>query len=61
MLINHAGMQRLTTILVQYYPDFLDDVRKDIMKYTWLHISSSDDVILKTDCIQKFILNPAEC
>ena len=37
----------LTTILVQYYPDLLDDARKDIMKYTWLHITSSDDVIVK--------------
>ena len=40
-------MLHLTTILVQYYPDLLDDARKDIMKYTWLHISSSDDVIVK--------------
>ena len=40
-------MLHLTTILVQYYPDLLDDARKDIMKYTWLHITSSDDVIVK--------------
>ena len=40
-------MLHLTTILVQYYFDLLEDARKDIMKYTWLHISSSDDVIVK--------------
>ena len=40
-------MLHLTTILVQYYPDLLDDARKDIIKYTWLHISPSDDVIVK--------------
>jgi transformation/transcription domain-associated protein len=41
-------MLHLTTILVQYYPDLLDDARKNIMKYAWLHdISSSDDVIVK--------------
>ncbi|KAF8974524.1 hypothetical protein BDZ97DRAFT_2053099 [Flammula alnicola] len=37
----------LTTILVQYYPDLLDDVRKDIMKYAWSYITSSDDIIVK--------------
>lgn len=40
-------MLHLTTILVQYYPDLLDDALKDIAKYTWLHISPSDDVIVK--------------
>ena len=40
-------MLHLTTILVQYYPDLLDDARRDIMKYAWLHITSSDDAIVK--------------
>ena len=44
-------MLHLTTILVQYYPDLLDDARKDIMKHTWLHISSSDDVIVKQTAV----------
>ncbi|KAJ3510077.1 hypothetical protein NLJ89_g4881 [Agrocybe chaxingu] len=37
----------LTTILVQYYPDLLDDARKDIMKYAWSYITSNEDVIVK--------------
>ncbi|KAF9057606.1 hypothetical protein BJ165DRAFT_1520972 [Panaeolus papilionaceus] len=37
----------LTTILVQYYHSLLDDVKKDIMKLTWSHITSGDDVIVK--------------
>lgn len=36
-----------TIILVQYYPDLLDDVRKDIMKYAWSYITSNDDIIVK--------------
>jgi transformation/transcription domain-associated protein len=44
-------MLHLTTILVQYYPDLLDDARKDIMKHTWLHISSSNDVIVKQTAV----------
>jgi transformation/transcription domain-associated protein len=37
----------LTTVLVQFYPDLLDEVRKDIMKYAWSYVTSSDDVIVK--------------
>ncbi|PPQ93995.1 hypothetical protein CVT25_009843 [Psilocybe cyanescens] len=37
----------LTTVLVQYYPNLLDDVRKDVMKYAWSYISSNDDIIIK--------------
>jgi transformation/transcription domain-associated protein len=37
----------LTTVLVQFYPDLLDEVRKDIMKYAWSYITSSDDVLIK--------------
>ncbi len=37
----------LTTILVQHYPELLDDSRKDIMKGAWSYISSCDDAIAK--------------
>lgn len=37
----------LTTTLVQYYPDLLEDVKKDIVKYIWFHISNCEDVIVK--------------
>ncbi|RXW12133.1 hypothetical protein EST38_g13721, partial [Candolleomyces aberdarensis] len=37
----------LTTILVQHYPDLLEDVKKDIAKYIWFHISNFDDIIVK--------------
>ncbi|KAF8165306.1 hypothetical protein B0H34DRAFT_232712 [Crassisporium funariophilum] len=40
-------MLHLTTVLVKHYPDLVDDIRKDIMKYAWSHIASSDDVIVK--------------
>ena len=37
----------LTTILVQHYPELLEDSRKDIMKGAWSYISSCDDAIAK--------------
>ncbi|KDR83700.1 hypothetical protein GALMADRAFT_236040 [Galerina marginata CBS 339.88] len=37
----------LTTVLVQYYPSLLDDVRKDIIQYAWSYITSSEDIIIK--------------
>ncbi|KAF9485316.1 hypothetical protein BDN70DRAFT_848082 [Pholiota conissans] len=36
-----------TTVLVQYFPDLLDDVRKDIMKYAWAYVTHNDDLIVK--------------
>ncbi|KAH9482694.1 Transcription-associated protein 1 [Psilocybe cubensis] len=37
----------LTTILVQFYPNLLDDVRKDVMRYAWSYITTNDDIIIK--------------
>ncbi|KAF9453072.1 FAT-domain-containing protein [Macrolepiota fuliginosa MF-IS2] len=36
-----------TTILVQHYSDLLEDVKKDIIKCAWHHITNSDDIIVK--------------
>ena len=37
----------LTTVIVQHYADLLEDVKKDIVKYIWFHVSHCDDVIVK--------------
>ncbi|TFK23272.1 atypical/PIKK/TRRAP protein kinase [Coprinopsis marcescibilis] len=37
----------LTTVLVQYYSELLDDVKKDIIRCAWAPIQSNDDVIIK--------------
>ncbi|XP_006460304.1 hypothetical protein AGABI2DRAFT_184795 [Agaricus bisporus var. bisporus H97] len=36
-----------TTVLVQYYSDLLEDVKKDIIKCAWHYITNSDDIIVK--------------
>ncbi|KAF9009027.1 hypothetical protein BDQ17DRAFT_1422200 [Cyathus striatus] len=40
-------MLHFTTMLVQYYSEFLEDVKKDIIKCAWHFIQMSEDVIVK--------------
>ncbi|KAG2013625.1 atypical/PIKK/TRRAP protein kinase [Coprinopsis cinerea AmutBmut pab1-1] len=37
----------LTTVLVQYYSDLLDDVKKDIIRCAWAPIQNNDDVLIR--------------
>lgn len=37
----------VTTTLVQYYSELLDDARKDIIKCAWYFITTSDDTLVK--------------
>ncbi|EGO01921.1 hypothetical protein SERLA73DRAFT_166433 [Serpula lacrymans var. lacrymans S7.3] len=58
----------LTTVMVQYYPELLEDVKKDIIRCAWHYITSDDAVVKQTayllaarffeayDTPQKFIL-----
>lgn len=45
--IYKVEILHLTTLLVQYYPELLEDSRKDIMKGAWSYASSCDDAIVK--------------
>lgn len=37
----------LTTVMVQHYSAFLEDVKKDIIKCAWHYITTTDDIIVK--------------
>ncbi|KAF8655244.1 hypothetical protein AX16_003148 [Volvariella volvacea WC 439] len=37
----------LTTIMVQYYSELLEDVKKDVIKCAWHYITASEDVIVR--------------
>jgi transformation/transcription domain-associated protein len=37
----------LTTIMVQHYPTFLENVKKDIIKCAWHYVTATDDIIVK--------------
>ncbi|KAL0949509.1 hypothetical protein HGRIS_009561 [Hohenbuehelia grisea] len=36
-----------TTVLVQHYAEFLEDAKKDIIKWAWQYITTAEDPILK--------------
>jgi transformation/transcription domain-associated protein len=37
----------LTTVMVQHYSAFLEDIKKDIIKCAWHYITTTDDIIVK--------------